>query len=145
MIEIKVKKLDEFAILPEFQTEQAAGADVFACLENPVTLKPFERRIIPLGFAMEIPEGFEIQIRARSGLAIKHGISLINGVGTIDADYRGEVGVLLVNFGQEDFEITNGMRIAQIVLAKVEKPKFEIAKELGETLRGSGGFGSTGK
>ena len=103
-----------------------------------------ERKIIPLGFSMEIPEGFEAQIRARSGLAIKHGISIINGIGTIDSDYRGEVGVLLVNFGQEEFEITHGMRIAQMVFTKFETPDFEITEDLSETNRNQGGYGSTG-
>lgn len=143
-MKIKLKKLNERAILPEFQTAGAAGADLSACLKNPIILKPMERAIIPLGFALEIPAGAEAQIRARSGLAIKHGISIINGIGTIDSDYRGEVGVLLVNFGEKDFEITHGMRIAQMVFAKFEAPEFEISSELAESQRGAGGFGSTG-
>ena len=143
-MKVKFKKLNNSAILPEFQTSGSAGADLSACLAEKITLKPMERKIIPLGFSMEIPEGFEAQIRARSGLAIKHGISIINGIGTIDSDYRGEVGVLLVNFGQEEFEITHGMRIAQMVFTKFETPDFEITEDLSETNRNQGGYGSTG-
>ena len=143
-MKVKFKKLNNSAILPKFQTSGSAGADLSACLSEKITLKPMERKIIPLGFSMEIPEGFEAQIRARSGLAIKHGISIINGIGTIDSDYRGEVGVLLVNFGQEEFEITHGMRIAQMVFTKFETPDFEITEDLSETNRNQGGYGSTG-
>ena len=143
-MKVKFKRLNNSAILPKFQTSGSAGADLSACLSEKITLKPMERKIIPLGFSMEIPEGFEAQIRARSGLAIKHGISIINGIGTIDSDYRGEVGVLLVNFGQEEFEITHGMRIAQMVFTKFEPPDFEITEDLSETNRNQGGYGSTG-
>lgn len=143
-MKVKFKRLNNSAILPKFQTSGSAGADLSACLSEKITLKPMERKIIPLGFSMEIPEGFEAQIRARSGLAIKHGISIINGIGTIDSDYRGEVGVLLVNFGQEEFEITHGMRIAQMVFTKFETPDFEITEDLSETNRNQGGYGSTG-
>lgn len=141
---VKFKKLREGAEIPEFQTAGSAGADLRACLDKPVVLAPMERAMIPLGFAMEIEAGCEAQIRARSGLSIKHGITLINGVGTIDADYRGEVGVLLVNLGNEDFVIENGARIAQMVFARYETPKVEIVAELSDTVRGGGGFGSTG-
>lgn len=144
-LKIKFKKLKPAAILPEFKTGGAAGADLAACLEESITLKPMERKIIPLGFSMEIPEGYEAQIRARSGLSIKHGVALVNGIGTIDADYRGEVGVILMNFGEQDFEITPQMRIAQMVFAKFETPEFEICDQLSETSRGEGGYGSTGK
>lgn len=143
-MKVKFKRLNNSAILPKFQTSGSAGADLSACLSEKITLKPMERKIIPLGFSMEIPEGFEAQIRARSGLAIKYGISIINGIGTIDSDYRGEVGVLLVNFGQEEFEITHGMRIAQMVFTKFETPDFEITEDLSETNRNQGGYGSTG-
>ncbi|MDO4901977.1 MAG: dUTP diphosphatase [bacterium] len=143
-MKIKFKILKSGAQIPEFKTAEAAGADLCACLDAPVTLEPMERMMIPLGFAMEIPEGFEAQIRARSGLAIKHGITLINGIGTIDADYRGEVGVLLVNLGTEPFEITPKMRIAQMVFARFETPKIEITETLTQSARGEGGFGSTG-
>lgn len=143
-MKIKFKILKSGAQIPEFQTAGAAGADLRACLSEPITLKPMERALIPLGFSMEIPAGAEAQIRARSGLAIKHGITLINGIGTIDADYRGEVGVLLVNLGKEDFTIENDMRIAQMVFARFETPQIEIAEILTQSARGEGGFGSTG-
>lgn len=143
-MKIKFKILKSGAQIPEFQTAGSAGADLRACLSEPITLKPMERALIPLGFSMEIPAGAEAQIRARSGLAIKHGITLINGIGTIDADYRGEVGVLLVNLGKEDFIVENGMRIAQMVFARFETPQIEITKTLTQSARGEGGFGSTG-
>lgn len=143
-MKIKFKILKPSAQIPEFQTAGAAGADLRACLSEPITLKPMERALIPLGFSMEIPAGAEAQIRARSGLAIKHGITLINGIGTIDADYRGEVGVLLVNLGEENFTIENGMRIAQMVFARFETPQIEITGTLTQSARGEGGFGSTG-
>lgn len=143
-MKVKFKILKSGAQIPEFKTAKAAGADFCACLDAPVTLAPMERKMIPLGFSMEIPEGFEAQIRARSGLAIKHGITLINGIGTIDADYRGEVGVLLVNLGTEPFEVTPKMRIAQMVFARFERPQIEITETLTQSARGEGGFGSTG-
>lgn len=143
-MKVKFKILKSGAQIPEFQTAGSAGADLRACLDKPITLKPMERALIPLGFSMEIPAGAEAQIRARSGLAIKHGITLINGIGTIDADYRGEVGVLLVNLGEENFTIENGMRIAQMVFARFETPQIEITKTLTQSARGEGGFGSTG-
>ena len=141
---IKVVKLKENAILPEYQTEGAAGADMHACLDEPVVLAPMERRMIPTGIAVAIPKGFELQIRARSGLSIKHGITMVNGVGTIDADYRGEMGVLLINLGQEAFTIEPGMRIAQMVVARYETISWDVVDELDETDRGTGGYGSTG-
>ena len=141
---IKVVKLKENAILPEYQTEGAAGADMHACLDDPVVLAPMERRMIPTGIAVAIPKGFEVQIRARSGLSIKHGITMVNGVGTIDADYRGEMGVLLINLGQEAFTIEPGMRIAQMVVARYETISWDVVDELDETDRGTGGYGSTG-
>lgn len=143
-MKIKFKILKSGTQIPEFQTAGSAGADLRACLSEPITLKPMERALIPLGFSMEIPAGAEAQIRARSGLAIKHGITLINGIGTIDADYRGEVGVLLVNLGEENFTIENSMRIAQMVFARFETPQIEIAEILTQSARGEGGFGSTG-
>lgn len=144
-MKIEIVRLRTEAILPEYQTHGAAGMDVCACLDEAVTLQPGERRMIPSGFAIAVPEGYEAQIRARSGLSIKYGLTLINGIGTIDADYRGEVGVLLVNLGQVAVEITSGMRIAQMVIAKYERVLLEEVVSLEETLRGSGGFGSTGK
>lgn len=143
-MKIKVTKLHKDAILPEYQTAGAAGADFHACLDEPVTLQPMERRMIPTGVAMEIPEGYEVQIRARSGMSIKHGITMINGVGTIDSDYRGEFGVLLINLSQEPFTIEPGMRIAQMVVAKYERVEWQEVDELDETERGGGGYGSTG-
>lgn len=140
---IQIKKLKENAILPEYQTAQAAGMDLHACLDEPVMLAPMERRMIPTGLAIALPDGYEGQIRARSGLSIKHGITMVNGIGTVDADYRGEIGVLVINLGQEAFEITPDMRIAQMVIAKYEAAIWQERDNLDETVRGMGGFGST--
>lgn len=141
---IDVVKLRDDAILPAYQTSGAAGADIHACLDEPVTLQPLERRMIPTGLAMAIPEGYEVQIRARSGMSIKHGITMVNGIGTIDADYRGEVGVLVINLGQEAFTIEPGMRIAQMVVARYDIAAWNEVSELNETVRGTGGYGSSG-
>lgn len=141
---IQVIKLKGNATLPEYQTIGAAGADMHACLDEPVVLRPMERRMIPTGLAIAIPEGYEVRVRARSGLSIKHGITMVNGVGTIDADYRGEVGVLVINLGQEPFTIEPGMRIAQMVVARYEQAAWTEVATLDETERGTGGFGSTG-
>lgn len=143
-MDIQVVKLRDSAILPEYQTAGAAGMDIHACIDENILLQPMERRMIPAGFCMAIPAGYEAQIRARSGLSIKHGITMVNGVGTIDADYRGEIGVLLVNLGQESFEITPSMRIAQMVIAKYERAIWQQVDELTASDRGTGGFGSTG-
>lgn len=143
-MEIQVTKLNENAMLPQYQTTGAAGMDIHACIDELIVLQPMERRMIPAGFAMAIPEGYEAQIRARSGLSIKHGITMINGIGTIDADYRGEIGVLLVNLGQEPFEITPGMRIAQMIIAKYERAIWQEVVKLDQSNRGVNGFGSTG-
>lgn len=140
---IGIKKLKPNAILPQYQTAEAAGMDLHACLDEPVTLLPMERRMIPTGFAMSLPVGYEAQIRARSGMSIKHGITMVNGVGTIDADYRGEVGVLVINASDEAFVIEPDMRIAQMVIAKYETAVWHEAEELDETERGASGFGST--
>ncbi len=131
--------------LPKYETEQAAGMDLQANIETAITLEPFERRLIPTGLSMQIPVGYEVQIRARSGLAIKHGISLVNGIGTIDSDYRGDVGVILINLGDQPFTINPKDRIAQMVVSKYETVDFEIVEELDSTERGAGGFGHTGK
>lgn len=131
--------------LPTYQTEDSAGMDIRASLEKPVILKPLERVVVTTGLFLEIPKGYEVQIRPRSGLAAKHGITVLNSPGTIDADYRGEIGVILVNLSSEPFTIENGERIAQMVFAKYEKADFEQVAELSETQRGAGGFGSTGK
>jgi dUTP pyrophosphatase len=141
---IKIVKLKSQAIVPEYQTAGAAGMDIHACLGDVVVLQPMERRMIPTGIAIAVPEGYEAQIRARSGLSIKHGITTVNGVGTVDADYRGEIGVLLVNLGTEAFEVTHGMRIAQMVVAAYERVEWKEAETLDVTERGEGGFGSTG-
>lgn len=141
---IDVVKLRDDAILPVYQTAGAAGADIHACLDEPITLQPLERRMIPTGLAMAIPEGYEVQIRARSGMSIKHGITMVNGIGTIDADYRGEVGVLAINLSQEAFTIEPGMRIAQMVVARYDVAAWNEVAELDETARGTGGYGSSG-
>lgn len=141
---LSIVKLRDDAILPVYQTAGAAGADLHACLDEAVVLRPLERKVIPTGLAMSIPEGFEVQIRARSGMSIKHGITMVNGIGTIDADYRGELGILLINVSQEDFVIEPGMRVAQMVLARYEKVEWDQVNELDSTERGTGGYGSSG-
>ncbi len=141
---VEFKKIHKKAILPVYQTKHSAGMDVHAALDTPIIIAPLERALVPCGFAMAIPEGHEVQVRARSGLALKHGIGLVNGVGTIDADYRGELGVLLINLSKEPFTINSGDRIAQIIVAKYERIEWQSVAELGETDRGSDGFGSTG-
>ena len=131
--------------LPEYQTESSAGMDLNANLAESITLKSLERKLIPTGLFLELPSGYEAQIRPRSGLAIKNGITVLNSPGTIDADYRGEIGVILVNLSSEDFTINNGDRIAQMVIAQYETAKWQEVKSLNETERGEGGFGSTSK
>lgn len=131
--------------LPAYQTEHAAGADVCAAVDEPITLKPGGRELIATGFACEIPAGYELQVRPRSGLAYRHGVTVLNTPGTIDADYRGEIKVLLINHGPEPFEIKRGERIAQLVLAPVTQAAFEESQSLSNTTRGQGGFGSTGR
>lgn len=130
--------------LPSYETKSAAGMDIRAALEEPIILKPGDRILIPTGLRMALPEGFEAQIRPRSGLAIKHGITMLNSPGTIDADYRGEVKVIAINHGQEEFVVNHGDRIAQIVIAPVVQLSIKEVSELDETERGEGGFGSTG-
>ena len=129
--------------LPAYETAHAAGMDLRADVEETVALKPMERKLIPTGLFIELPEGFEAQIRPRSGLAFKHGIGIVNSPGTIDADYRGEIKVLLINFSTEVFEINSGDRIAQMVVARHEKVNWEEVEILNETTRGEGGFGHT--
>jgi dUTP pyrophosphatase len=130
--------------LPAYETMHAAGMDMRADLEAPVTLKPLERKLIPTGLYIELPEGYEAQIRPRSGLAYKHGIGIVNSPGTIDADYRGEIKVLLVNLSTENFEINTGDRIAQMVVARHEQVQWQEVDTLNETTRGVGGYGHTG-
>lgn len=143
-MEVKVKKLNEKAVLPEYQTSQAAAMDIHACLDAPMIVQPMERFMVPTGLAFEIPEGYEMQIRARSGMSIKFGITMVNGVGTIDADYRGELSVLMINFSKDVFTIEPGMRVAQMLVTKFEKITWQLTESLSETDRGAGGFGSTG-
>ena len=132
--------------LPSYETPGAAGADLRANLAGgPITLHPGARALVPTGLHMEIPPGYEVQIRPRSGLALKHGIALVNGPGTIDSDYRGPVGVLLLNTGASPFEVCHGMRIAQMVVAPVLQARFSVVDALEDTPRGTGGFGSTGE
>jgi len=130
--------------LPAYETAHAAGMDLRADLDETIHLKPMERKLIPTGLYMELPEGFEAQIRPRSGLAFKHGIGIVNSPGTIDADYRGEIKVLLINLSDQVFEINTGDRIAQMVIARHEKASWQQVEELNETLRGAGGYGHTG-
>ncbi len=144
-INLKILKLDETVQTPCYQTEGAAGMDLCAFLESPITLKSLERKLVPTGLKIELPKGFEAQIRPRSGMSVKHGITLINCVGTIDEDYRGEVCVPIVNLSTEEFTINNGDRIAQMVIAPVTKAEIEVVSELSDTQRGEGGFGSTGR
>ncbi|NOC46172.1 MULTISPECIES: dUTP diphosphatase [unclassified Ruegeria] len=138
---------DPAVALPSYETSGAAGADVRANLPDgaPITLDPGQRALVPTGLRIEIPQGYEVQVRPRSGLALKHGITLPNTPGTIDSDYRGPLGVIVMNAGQERFEIAHGDRIAQLVVAPVVQARFELAQALGETDRGAGGFGSTGR
>lgn len=142
---LKIEKLPHCAGVPEYKTEGAAGMDIIAANVEPVTLKPLERALIPSGIKIELPKGYEAQIRPRSGLSIKNGITLINCVGTIDEDYRGEVCVGLVNLSNTDYTVQRGDRIAQMVIAPVFRAKVSVCTELTQTLRGNGGFGSTGK
>ena len=130
--------------LPQYATPQSAGMDLRANLDAPITLHPMERRLIPTGLHIALPEGYEAQVRPRSGLALKHGLTVLNTPGTIDADYRGEIGVVLINLSQEDFVINDGERIAQMVIARHEQGDFVIVEELDETERGEGGYGHTG-
>lgn len=130
--------------LPKYATELSAGADLLAAIDADVTLKPGERKLVQTGIALGLPANFEAQIRPRSGLALKNGITVLNTPGTIDADYRGEIAVILINLGQEDFTISRGMRIAQMILAPVTQGNWNIVENLDETARGTGGFGSTG-
>ena len=132
--------------LPSYETAEAAGMDMRAAVpeDTPLILKPGARELVPTGFAMAIPHGFEAQIRPRSGLALEHGIGLVNAPGTVDSDYRGEIKIILINFGHEDFEISRGMRIAQMIIAPVLQVAIKPVESLDDTARGAGGFGSTG-
>ncbi|MBP3924666.1 dUTP diphosphatase [bacterium] len=142
---LKIQRLEHNKFVPEYKTEGAAGMDLCAAIEEPVTLKPLERTLIPTGLKIELEHGYEAQIRPRSGMSIKHGITLINCVGTIDEDYRGEVCVPVVNISNETYTIQPQERIAQMVINKVEQAQIEVVTKLSDTSRGEGGFGSTGK
>lgn len=142
---LKIERLPHNKFIPEYKTEGAAGMDLCAAISEPVTLKPLERALIPTGIKIELEHGYEAQVRPRSGMSIKHGITLINCVGTIDEDYRGEVCIAVVNISNETYTIQPDERIAQMVIARVEQPHIEVVTELSETERGAGGFGSTGK
>lgn len=136
--------LRDGALLPEYQTSGSAGADLHAYLAEPITLKPMERTLIPTGLFVELPEGYELQVRPRSGLALKYGVTVLNTPGTVDSDYRGELCVLLVNLGSEPFTVQNGDRIAQAVVAQTVQVRFVQTDALSKTGRGSNGYGSTG-
>jgi dUTP pyrophosphatase len=144
MITVPVQNNTDFE-LPQYATAASAGADLKAAIKEAITLAPLERSIIPTGLKIALPEGYEAQVRPRSGLAAKHGITVLNSPGTIDADYRGEIGVILVNLSQTSFTIQPEERIAQLVVAKYEQIQWEETEELSQTERGAGGFGSTGK
>jgi dUTP pyrophosphatase len=144
-IPLRIRRLSECAILPRYQSEHAAGLDLHAAIEEPITLEPGDIQLIPCGFVMAVPIGYEAQIRPRSGLAAKHGISIPNAPGTIDADYRGEVKVALISLGREPFTVDPGARIAQMIIAPVAHCEVEEVDELDDTPRGAGGFGSTGR
>jgi dUTP pyrophosphatase len=145
-IKISLTPLDHAVglALPTYATEQSAGMDLTAALEEAIELGPWERMLIPTGLSIALPAGYEAQVRPRSGLALKHGVTVLNTPGTIDADYRGEIGVILANMSKEPFTVERGMRIAQMVIAKHATIEWEVAEELDETERGQGGFGSTG-
>jgi len=147
-IEIKFKRLRKelnHIPLPSYATKGSAGLDIYAALENPMTIAKGSIEMVPTNISVEIPEGYEIQVRPRSGLAAKHGIGILNSPGTIDSDYRGEIKIIIINFGKEDFIIQPAERIAQLVLSKVYRAKFTETKELNNTSRGAGGFGHTGR
>jgi dUTP pyrophosphatase len=144
VIKIKIKKFKDTAQIPFFQTKGSSGADLHAAIDSPMEIKPMQRALIPSGIGLEIPEGYEIQVRARSGLAYKKGLSLVNGLGTIDADYRGEISVIAINLGDETITIEPDERIAQIICIKTEQFEFEETTDLSASDRGDKGFGSTG-
>ena len=142
---MKVKVINKSKhALPAYATEGSAGMDLRANIDEPIVLRPMERKLIPTGIYIALPMGYEAQVRPRSGLALKHGIGLANMIGTIDCDYRNEIGVILINLGQEDFVVNDGERIAQMVIAKYERAEWEPVDELDETERGLGGYGHTG-
>jgi len=144
MIQVKIKKLHPQAVIPAYMTEHAAGLDLCTVIEAPVVLAPGERTLLPTGLAMEIPPGFEGQVRPRSGLALKKGVALVNSPGTIDADYRGEIGIIIINHGVEPVEFLPGDRVAQLIIAPVTQAVLVEVNDLDDSVRSSGGFGHTG-
>lgn len=140
---IKLQRKSKYNI-PKYQTSGSAGMDLYADISNTLLIRPMERKLIPTGLYIEMPEGYEAQIRARSGISLKYGITLVNGIGTIDSDYRGEVKVILINLGQEDYTIQPGDRVAQMIINKYITAQWELVDELNGTLRGEGGFGHSG-
>ena len=145
MVKVLIKKLNSKVQLPKYKTDGSSGMDLMAFIENSINIKPQQSALIPTGISIAIPEDTEVQIRPRSGLAAKSSISVLNTPGTVDSDYRGEIKIILFNHGKEEFEVNNSDRIAQMVLMPILKIEFEEVDELPETIRGSGGFGSTGK
>ena len=145
MVRILVKKFDKSIVLPTYKTSKSSGMDLAAYIKNKINISPGKTRIIPTGIAIAIPKNYEIQIRPRSGLAAKNGISVLNTPGTIDADYRGEIKIILINLSKKLFEVKSGDRIAQMILCPIAKGKLREVKKLPRTIRGKGGFGSTGK
>ena len=143
-MKVKIKKLRNDIELPQYHTVDSAGVDLAAAIDEPIVLKPLDRKLIPTGIALEIPKDYEIQIRARSGMSLKHGITAANGVGTVDADFRGEICAILINLSNKDFTIEPGMRVAQMVLSKYEKIEWDEKNEINDTDRGKSGYGSTG-
>ncbi|NPA25635.1 MAG: dUTP diphosphatase [Deltaproteobacteria bacterium] len=143
-VEVEIITCRSGARLPRYMSDQAAGMDLYACLEKPVLLEPGQRDLIPTGIAIALPAGYEAQIRPRSGLALKSGITLVNSPGTIDADYRGEIKIIMINHGQEEFTVRDGERIAQMIIAPVSRCRWKTVKNLDASRRGAGGFGHTG-
>ena len=141
---MKIKIISKSGNIPSYETAGSAGADIRAWIEEPVTLQPGERKLIPTGLYIELPPGVEAQVRARSGLSVRHGLTLVNGVGTVDSDYRGEWNIPVINLGQEPYTIHNGDRIAQVIFSQYIQGEFEEAAEIDRTERGEGGFGHTG-
>ena len=144
MAKIQIKRLSKKVLIPKYETSGSSGMDIAAHIDKNVIIEPGEKALIPTGFTLSIPKGFEVQIRPRSGLAVKNNVSVLNTPGTIDSDYRGEIKVILINFGKEKFVVENGSRIAQMVVCPVEQVSLEEVQDLEKTDRGEGGFGSTG-
>ena len=146
VIEVKIKQLPhgKDLNLPAYATEHSAGMDLMAAIDQDIIIKKGERKLIPTGIAIALPDGYEAQIRPRSGLALKNGITVLNTPGTIDADYRGEIGVILINLSEEEFKVSKAMRIAQMIIARYTRAQFNLVEDLDNTVRGEGGFGSTG-